>query len=108
MRVLATTPPTRPSLHFLLCRDAVAVAFGRVAQLVRALVSHTRGPGFKSLRDHDAIEPPLPIGTGSSIRMVDPLRAPRSEGSPHRRSRIVRRTTRIAHARPQARERATE
>ncbi len=25
---------------------------GRVAQLVRALVSHTRGPGFKSLRDH--------------------------------------------------------
>ena len=25
---------------------------GRVAQLVRALVSHTRGPGFDSLRDH--------------------------------------------------------
>jgi hypothetical protein len=25
---------------------------GRVAQLVRALVSHTRGPGFESLRDH--------------------------------------------------------
>src|SRR4051812_38862247 len=27
---------------------------GRVAQLVRALVSHTRGPGFESLRDHSA------------------------------------------------------
>jgi hypothetical protein len=27
---------------------------GRVAQLVRALVSHTRGPGFESLRDHCA------------------------------------------------------
>ena len=27
---------------------------GRVAQLVRALVSHTRGPGFESLRDHFA------------------------------------------------------
>ena len=25
---------------------------GRVAQMVRALVSHTRGPGFDSLRDH--------------------------------------------------------
>ena len=25
---------------------------GRVAQLVRALLSHSRGPGFESLRDH--------------------------------------------------------
>ena len=30
----------------------MASASGRVAQLVRALVSHTRGPGFESLRDH--------------------------------------------------------
>jgi hypothetical protein len=28
------------------------IGVGRVAQLVRALVSHTRGPGFESLRDH--------------------------------------------------------
>jgi hypothetical protein len=27
-------------------------AYGRVAQLVRALLSHSRGPGFESLRDH--------------------------------------------------------
>ena len=34
--------------------------FGRVAQLVRALVSHTRGPGFESLRDHLAhTDPPV-------------------------------------------------
>lgn len=26
--------------------------FGRVAQLVRALLSHSRGPGFESLRAH--------------------------------------------------------
>ena len=31
-------------------------SFGRVAQLVRALVSHTRGPGFESLRDHARID----------------------------------------------------
>ena len=30
----------------------VSAKSGRVAQLVRALVSHTRGPGFESLRDH--------------------------------------------------------
>src|SRR5688500_4122590 len=30
---------------------------GRVAQLVRALVSHTRGPGFESLRDHSPTWP---------------------------------------------------
>ena len=32
--------------------DRVGRHVGRVAQLVRALVSHTRGPGFESLRDH--------------------------------------------------------
>src|SRR5450432_1813988 len=105
MRALATTPPTRPPLHFLLCRDGVAVAFGRVAQLVRALVSHTRGPGFESLRDHDAFEPPLPIGTGGSFRILDPLTTPRSIRSPRRHSRIARRTTRTALARPRARAR---
>src|SRR5256885_3164369 len=40
----------------LLGRHALAshanACTGRVAQLVRALVSHTRGPGFESLRDH--------------------------------------------------------
>ena len=35
-------------------RSALA---GRVAQLVRALVSHTRGPGFESLRDHSLWTP---------------------------------------------------
>src|SRR2546423_6371749 len=29
-----------------------AMSIGRVAQLVRALLSHSRGPGFESLRDH--------------------------------------------------------
>ena len=33
-------------------RVCVSAGRGRVAQLVRALVSHTRGPGFESLRDH--------------------------------------------------------
>src|SRR5262249_44897734 len=40
-----------------------SAARGRVAQLVRALVSHTRGPGFESLRDHFpsfGCVPPLP------------------------------------------------
>lgn len=41
------------SMHF---GGHVRSASGRVAQLVRALVSHTRGPGFESLRDH------LPFG----------------------------------------------
>src|SRR6266568_3919078 len=44
----------------LLGQHALAVCSrrvcGRVAQLVRALVSHTRGPGFESLRDHCPIE----------------------------------------------------
>jgi hypothetical protein len=37
------------SMHF---DGRVPAVCGRVAQLVRALVSHTRGPGFESLRDH--------------------------------------------------------
>src|SRR5687768_12742878 len=38
------------SLHAL--ASPLNACAGRVAQLVRALVSHTRGPGFESLRDH--------------------------------------------------------
>src|ERR1700752_337711 len=34
--------------------SSTAACAGRVAQLVRALVSHTRGPGFESLRDHSS------------------------------------------------------
>ena len=37
-------------------------ADGRVAQLVRALVSHTRGRGFEPLRDHTANVPRVAIG----------------------------------------------
>ncbi len=46
--------------YFLTQRSAITfrIAFGRVAQLVRALLSHSRGPGFESLRDH----PPLSRG----------------------------------------------
>ena len=41
------------ALEFALAEDRSAPRRqGRVAQLVRALVSHTRGPGFESLRDH--------------------------------------------------------
>ena len=36
-------------LHALACLNACA---GRVAQLVRALLSHSRGPRFESVRDH--------------------------------------------------------
>ena len=43
----------RPAyLLFLAPKDMLDNHFGRVAQPVRALVSHTRGPGFESLRDH--------------------------------------------------------
>src|SRR5688572_10156931 len=37
-------------LHALARR--LNACIGRVAQVVRALVSHTKGPGFESLRDH--------------------------------------------------------
>src|SRR5688572_33362658 len=44
------------ALEFALAEDRSAPRRqGRVAQLVRALVSHTRGPGFESLRDHSYI-----------------------------------------------------
>ena len=42
------------------------VAIGRVAQLVRALLSHSRGPGFESLRDHRPLSPPEPARTTST------------------------------------------
>ena len=48
---------TRPGTRAMLLTPCALAVFanarcGRVAQLVRALVSHTRGPGFESLRDH--------------------------------------------------------
>jgi hypothetical protein len=33
-------------------RGCTTLSEGRVAQLVRALLSHSRGPGFESLRVH--------------------------------------------------------
>ncbi len=47
---------------------------GRVAQLVRALVSHTRGPGFESLRDHC---PPYPDGGSKGARISSVATFPR-------------------------------
>ena len=37
--------------------DGIGEGYGRVAQLVRALLSHSRGPGFESLRAHSSPPP---------------------------------------------------
>ncbi len=49
--------------------------YGRVAQLVRALLSHSRGPGFESLRAHGTIvkrgpqwDPVRNIGSYAALR----------------------------------------
>ena len=49
-----TLPVWRLDFRAVLASDADHPwrVIGRVAQMVRALVSHTRGPGFDSLRDH--------------------------------------------------------
>ena len=49
-----TLPVWRLDFRAVLASDADRPlrVIGRVAQMVRALVSHTRGPGFDSLRDH--------------------------------------------------------
>ena len=43
-------------LTFPTAQEVLRDVAGRVAQLVRALVSHTRGPGFESLRDHSTAD----------------------------------------------------
>ena len=61
-RVRATAPlpeGRRPGYH---SSSPQSWRRGRVAQLVRALVSHTRGPGFESLRDHGNAEGPAVRG----------------------------------------------
>jgi len=47
-------PPSVPSITFLIQarKDPARSVIGRVAQLVRALLSHSRGPGFESLHAH--------------------------------------------------------
>ena len=60
-----------PRARLDLCREKlVAKVEGRVAQLVRALVSHTRGPGFESLRDHfgGPVQGPAVRGRASFLR----------------------------------------
>ena len=42
-------------MKWLGARLVSSVWHGRVAQLVRALLSHSRGPGFESLRAHEYI-----------------------------------------------------
>lgn len=51
-------------------------ATGRVAQLVRALVSHTRGPGFESLRDHTETPPPVAFFVPLYAEHMSPSRIP--------------------------------
>ena len=69
--------------------DASQSAIGRVAQLVRALLSHSRGPGFESLRAHStyprkpkrartARVGPLCISGSRGVRTRTPGREPRS------------------------------
>ena len=61
-----------------------ALAFGRVAQLVRALLSHSRGPGFESLRVHFPIPTALPLGAPRVCARPEQLMAVR-----HLRSLLI-------------------
>src|SRR5690348_15507865 len=52
VRTRPTPLPQTPAAGYAMLTSGTSVPTGRVAQLVRALVSHTRGRRFESCRDH--------------------------------------------------------